>query len=63
MILIDDEGKQFKLLPFSNIKEGDMYLREDTSIAIALLDYPEEFASFILERVDALDFEWKDSYL
>lgn len=59
MILIDPEsGEWYRLTRFGEIREGNIFLATDPDkndeafIAVADADLPDEYGSFLLERID-----------
>ena len=56
MLVITDikTGKKYKMLPFREVKKGDIYLLAEAEINQAPNDFPDDMGSFILEEMDMI---------
>ena len=52
MIIITESGEKFKILACREIKKDELYLNADLEISIAEDDFPDDFSSFILEKIE-----------
>ena len=55
LIITDTEtGKKYKMLPFAEVKKGEIYLLAEAEINQAQDDFPDDMGSFILEEMNMI---------